>query len=242
MLEMTRFALPAVLMLAAAPAAAAAQDMPAPPPAAFQGTLLDVMAVGKVTRTPDLATIGVGVDTDGATAQAAMAANAGQMAKLIAAAKRAGIADKDIQTSSISLQAQFSYPDKAPPVLVGYRASNRLSVRFRDIAKAGPILDALVAAGANQIDGPTLSVADSDAALDEARADAMKRARARAELYARAAGLRVDRILSISEGGAPIPGPVPMVMARMAAADVATQIAPGETDLSISVSVRFLLK
>lgn len=231
------------VLIAALPAAAMAQDLPAPPPAmTAQGTLLDVVAQGRVTRVPDLATISVGVETQGDTARAAMAANAAQMASLRAALKKAGIADRDVQTAAISLQAQFRYPDNQPPVLIGYQASNRLTVRFRDIDRAGPILDALVGAGANRIDGPTLSIENSDAALDEARQDAIRRARARAELYARAAGLSVDRIVMISESGLPSPPPSPVMFARMAAADVATSIAPGEQDVTVTVNVRFLLR
>ncbi len=105
------------------------------------------------------------------------------------------------------------------------------------------MLDALVAQGANQIDGPNLSLDNPDAALDEARADAVKRARARAELYAKAAGLRVVRIVSITENGENAGGPVRPVMLRAMAAEVAapTSIAPGERDVTVNVSVRFLL-
>lgn len=240
---MTKLMPLAAMMMAATATPLAAQDLPAPNAQLLQGTLLDVTAEGKVTRTPDLATIGVGVQTQAATAQAAMAENASRMASLIAALKRAGVADKDIQTSAVSLSAQFSYPDKKPPVLTGYQANNRLNVRFRDIARTGAILDALVAAGANQIDGPSLSLADADAAMDAARQDAMARARARAELYARAAGLRVDRIVMIAEGGLPTPGPVPVyAMAKASFADAATSISPGEQDITATVSVRFLLR
>lgn len=240
---MTKLIPLAAILLAGTAVPLAAQDLPAPVAQSFQGTLLDVTAEGKVTRTPDLATIGVGVQTQAATAQAAMAENASRMASLIVALKRAGIADKDIQTSSVSLQAQFKYADNKPPVLTGYQASNRLNVRFRDIAKTGAILDALVASGANQIDGPSLSLADSDAAMDAARQDAIAIARARAELYARAAGLKVDHIVMIAEGGLPTPGPVPVyAMAKMALADAATVLAPGEQDITATVSVRFLLR
>ncbi len=113
------------------------------------------------------------------------------------------------------------------------------------MAKSGTILDALVAQGANQIDGPTLSVDAADAALDEARTDAIRRARARAELYARAAGLRVDRILTIAESGTSMPQPpMPMMaMARMAVQrDESTPVVAGEQELTASVSVRFLLR
>ncbi|QDZ08738.1 SIMPL domain-containing protein [Sphingomonas panacisoli] len=208
------------------------------------GTILDVSATGKTTRVPDIATIRAGVVTQSATAAQALADNAKRMTGVLAALKAAGVQPRDIATSNVSLQPQYRYENNQPPAITGYQASNTVSVRFRDIAKSGSILDALVAQGANQIDGPNLSLDQPDAALDEARVDAVKRARARAELYAKAAGLTVVRIVSISEGGE-VAGPQPPVlyMARAKAqASADTTIAPGETDVTASVSVRFLLK
>ncbi len=221
---------------------AIAQAMP-PQEVIPEGTILDVSATGKTTRVPDLATISAGVVTQAPTAAQAMGDNANRMAAVLAALKSAGIAPRDVQTSSVSLQPQYRYQDNKPPEITGYQASNAVTVKFRDIAKAGPILDALVAQGANQINGPSLSLAEPDAALDDARTDAIKRARARAELYARAAGLTVVRILTISENGDLAPPVMPVAYARaglMKAAD--TAIAPGESDVTVTVSVRFLLK
>lgn len=216
-----------------APASAALPD----------GTILDVSATGKTTRTPDLATVSAGVVTQAPTAAAAMSENAQRMAAVLAALKAAGIASRDIQTASVSLQPQYRYQDNKPPVITGYQASNTVTVKFRDLTKAGPILDVLVAQGANQISGPNLSLAEPDAALDEARTDAIKRARARAELYAKAAGLSVVRILVISETGDLAPPPMPVAYARAGFAKAEpTPIAPGESDVTVTVSVRFLLK
>ena len=157
-----------------------------------------------------------------------------------AALRRAGIADRDIQTSTISLQPDYRYQDNQPPRLTGYRACNDVNIRFRDIARSGPILDALVAEGANQINGPALEIEQPEAALDEARTRALAMARARAELYARALGMRVKRILAVSEpGAAPI---VPMPMMRMQAAEAATEIAPGEQVLAVTLNVSFELE
>jgi len=114
-------------------------------------------------------------------------------------------------------------------VVTGYQASNSVSVRFHDVAKSGAILDALVAEGANQIDGPSLSIDQPDAALDEARSSAVKIAQARAELYAKASGLSVARIVSIAESGAndgATPQP-PMPLARQRNASDATPVAAG---------------
>jgi len=226
----------------ALPLAAMAQAPAVTPVPVIQGTRLDISAEGEVTRAPDVATISAGVVTQAATAGEAMSANAQRMAATVNALKRAGVADRDIQTSSLSLNPQYRYGENVPPVITGYQASNQVTVRFREIARAGRILDTLVAQGANQINGPSFSVDQPDAALDEARTRAVAKARARAELYARAAGLRVKRILSISEGGGyapPPPMPV-MAMARREAAD--TPIEAGEQKLSVSVSVSFELE
>jgi uncharacterized protein YggE len=224
-------------------APALAQTMPVAPAVIPDGTLLDITATGKTTRVPDLATIRAGVVTQAATAAAALSDNANRMSAVLSALKRAGIQPRDIATANVSLQPQYRYQDNKPPVITGYQATNNVSIRFRDIAKSGAILDALVAQGANQIDGPNLSLDQPDAALDEARVDAVKRAQARAELYAKAAGLSVSRILTIAEGGE-IAGPQPpMPVYRMAAAKAAdTQVMPGESDVTVTITVRFLLK
>jgi len=206
------------------------------------GTVLDVNAEGRTTRVPDVATIRAGVVSQATTAAAALSDNAQRMARVLAALKKAGVAPRDIATASVGLSPQYRYADNQPPVITGYQANNTVSIRFRDVAASGAILDALVAQGANQIDGPNLSIDQPDAALDEARADAIKRARTRAELYARAAGLRVTRIISIAETGENAGNPSPPVfMARAAMAKDSTQVAAGEKDVTVSVSVRFLL-
>ncbi|KQN25530.1 hypothetical protein ASE86_04695 [Sphingomonas sp. Leaf33] len=234
----------AILAAAAAVPMTAGAQVPAQPVVVVDGTILDVTAVGKTSMTPDVATIRAGVVTQAATAEAALADNAQRVQRVLAALKSARVTDRDIQTSTISLQPQYRYGENVPPVITGYQASNTVSVRFRDVARSGAILDALVKVGANQIDGPNLSIDKPEAAEDTARTDAIAKARARAEVYARAAGLRVDRILSITEGGgyAP-PPPMPMMVARMATKEMAdTAIAPGEQDVTISTTVRFLLK
>jgi uncharacterized protein YggE len=226
--------------LAITPAVAQVAPAPAVIP---DGTILDISATGKTMRVPDLATIRAGVVTQAATAAQAMTDNAQRMAGMLAALKAAGIEPRDIATDSVSLSPQYRNEDNKPPVITGYQASNTVVVRFRDIGKAGAILDTLVTQGANQIDGPNLTLAAPDTALDEARVDAIRRARARADLYAKAAGLTIVRILAISEGGG---GPVyPMAMrGTMGDAGVvnATPISAGESDVTATVSVRFLLR
>ncbi|RVT94282.1 SIMPL domain-containing protein [Sphingomonas crocodyli] len=230
----------AILMAAASvPAISSAQE---PAAAAIQGTRLDIVATGEVSTTPDIASISAGVVTQAPTAAAAMAENAQRMAATVAALKKAGVADRDIQTSSIGLQPQYKYAENQPPVITGYQASNQLIIRFRDVKRAGAILDALVAAGANQINGPNLSVDHPEALLDQARVKAIADAKARAELYAKAAGLSIKRIVSISEGSFD-PGPRPVPMMAMRAEKMAdTSIEAGEQRLSVSVSVTFELQ
>lgn len=232
--------LSAAALAATVPLAATAQT--APTATVSEGTLLDVVAEGRVNRVPDIAVIRAGVVSQGATAAEALSANARQMTSVLTALKAAGIADRDIQTATISLSPQYRYAENQPPVITGYQASNSVSVKFRDIVRSGTILDTLVKQGANQIDGPSLTIDAIDTAMDEARIDAVKRARARAALYAGALGMKVDRILMVSEGSdGGVPGPVPQMMVRAEAKD-STQIAPGEQQVSANVRVRFLLK
>lgn len=237
-----------VALLAGMIAVPAAAQVGAPtvePMVPASGTILDVSAEGRATRVPDVATIRAGVVSQASGAAAALADNAARMTRVLAALRSAGVAPRDIQTATVSLQPQYRYADNQPPLLIGYQASNSVSVRFREIARAGGILDALVAQGANQIDGPTLAIDQPDAALDEARADAVKRAGARAQLYARAAGLQVVRIVSIAEAGQDAGGgggPRPMTFARMQAAPAEMPVMAGERDVTATLQVRFLLR
>ncbi len=225
--------------------AIAQQPMPSiEPMVPANGTVLDVNVEGRTTRVPDIATIRAGVVSQSATAAAALTDNAQRMTRVLAALKQARVADRDIATSTVGLSPQYRYADGKPPVITGYQATNTVTIRFRDVAKSGSVLDALVAQGANQIDGPNLSIDQPDAALDEARIDALKRARSRADLYAAAAGLHVVRIVTIAESGQNSGGqpPRPMMYARAQMADAKTEIAPGEQDVTVTLSVRFLLQ
>jgi uncharacterized protein YggE len=225
---------------AATPAFAQAQPTQAE---TIAGTRLDVVATGEVSRVPDLARVTAGVIAIAPTATAALAENARRMAAVRAALRRAGIADRDVQTSAVSLYPQYQQnpPPGTGPQITGYQATNEVTIRFRDVASTGAILDALVAQGANQISGPSLEVSKPDDALDEARTKALAAARARAELYARAIGKRVGRILTISEAGSVTPI-FPRPMMAMQARAMATDIDPGEQTLSVTLSVSFELE
>jgi uncharacterized protein YggE len=227
----------------ALPSGATAQSVqPQMPP--IVGTRLDISATGESTRVPDVAIISAGVVTRAPTAGAAIQENSVRMDRVLAALKRAGVADRDVQTSSISLNPEYRYQENRPPELVAYSASNQVSIRFRDIRSSGKILDALVAEGANQINGPTLTIDKPESALDEARVNAVANGRARADLYARALGKRVVRVVSVSEGGGNYypPPPMPMAERSMAAQVADTKIVAGEQKLQVTVSMVFELQ
>ena len=232
------------MMMAALLAAAAVPAMAQPAQVVpITGTRLDVVANGEVNRVPDIVRINAGVMTQATTATEAIRQNAQQMESLRAALRGAGVAERDIQTSSINLHPDWRHVENRTPELVGYRAHNQVSVRFRDIRNSGRILDALVTAGANQIDGPMFLIERPEEGLDEARQLALRNARARADLYARSLGMRVKRILSVSEAGMGFVPPQPVMMRTMDVAQAAsTQIVPGEQTLSTSLTVSFELE
>ena len=220
----------------------ASAQSPSPPIAApSDGTLLSVSASAEATRVPDVASLSTGVVTQAADANAALKANSAQMNKVVAAIRAAGIAERDIQTSGININPQYRYAENQPPTITGYQASNTVNIKVRDIAKLGEVLDALVASGANQVNGPSFEIDQPEAAYDEARQAALKKTQARAEMYAKSLGLRVRRIVSISEGGGFRP-PMPMMKAMaMDARAESAPVAPGETTLSANLDVVFEL-
>ncbi len=205
-------------------------------------TLLWVSAEAQATRVPDIARLSTGVVTQAADAQAAMQANANQMTQVIAAIRKAGIAERDIQTSGVNLNPQYRYADNQSPAITGYEARNNVNITVRKIGELGRIMDALVGVGANQIQGPSFEVDDKESALDEARRTAIDKAKTRAGMYANELGLKVLRIVSISEGNGGFGPPMPMMaMAHMEKSQADTPIAAGESTLSVSLDVVFEL-
>ncbi|SRR5579871_803638 len=206
---------------------------------------ISVTGEASISVPPDRAEIDAGVTSDAKTAREASEANNAAMAKVIAALKSAGIDEKDVQTSRISLQPQYSNSASSrpgPSTIIGYRASNRVAIRLKDVSKVANVIDTLVGAGANDIGNINFTVSNASKLLDEAREKAVADARRKAEIYAKAAGVTLEAPLSISEGGAS--GPVfrgKMAMpAAMAAAP--TPIAQGEETLSVSVAVTWAIK
>ncbi|WP_226016693.1 SIMPL domain-containing protein [Novosphingobium sp. FKTRR1] len=239
----------AALPLAAMALPATAQTLSSGPVVAAGDAVLTLTAEGKTTATPDLALFSAGVTTQAKSASGALSDNANKMNHVIAALKKAGIADRDIQTSNLSVNPVYAEqrPDNngsgpREPAIVGYQATNQVQVKQRRVSEFGKVIDTLVSAGANQISGPQFLLDNPDAATDQARVEAVSKARARAELYAKASGLRVLRVLTISEGGGYNPQPMPVfAMAKAMRADAPSPVAAGELDIAASVTVTYEL-
>ena len=220
----------AALALLASPARAQG----APPPA------ISVSGEATVSVAPDQAQIDGGVASEAKTAREASDANNAAMGKVLLALKGAGIEEKDFQTSRLSLQPQYPpNPNRTGPATVsGYRASNHVTIKVRDVAKIASLIDVLVGAGANEIGGITFVVSQASKLLDEAREKAVADARRKAEIYARAAGVTLGEPLSISEEGSS----VPLFRGKMAAPMAAAPVAQGEETLSVTVNVSWAIK
>lgn len=227
-----------LLLLAAVPAFAQMTQ----PTVGVNGTLLNVSSNAEATRIPDVARISAGVVTQAVDSNSALRANAQQMDKVMAAVKKSGIAERDVQTSGVNLNPQYKYEDNKAPQIVGYQASNTVNIKVRDISKLGQVLDTLAAQGANQINGPMFSIDQPEPVYDQARMDALKKAQVRAETYAKALNLRVVRIVSIDETNNGGFQPMAVLSAApRAAKEFNSPISPGETTLSVTLNVVFEL-
>ena len=204
------------------------------PPAA-----ISVTGEATVSVPPDLAEIDGGVTSEAKTAREASEANNAAMGKVLQALKGAGIEEKDIQTARLSLQPQSAPNRSGPSAIAGYRASNRVTIRVRDVTKVASVIDTLVGAGANEIGGINFVVSQASKLLDEARERAVADARRKAEIYAKAAGVTLGAPLSISEEGNSAPVPYRRMAAGMAAS---APVAQGEETLQVTVSVSWAIK
>jgi uncharacterized protein len=229
---MKRISLIAALFLLSAPATA---ETPSDIPAA-----ISVTGEAQVSVPPDLAHIDAGVASDAKTAREASDANNVAMGKVLIALKGAGIDEKDIQTTRLSLQPEYAPNRSGPSPIVGYRASNRVTIRLRDVNKVAAVIDTLVGAGANDIGNVSFSVSQASKLLDDAREKAVADARRKAEIYAKAAGVTLGAPLNISEEGTSAPVLRSKMAVPMAAAP--TPIAQGEETLSVSVSATWAIK
>ena len=202
-------------------------------------TRLELQARGVVRVVPDRAVITAGVVTQATDANGALRANAQRMAAVMGAVRAAGIADKDVRTQSVTLSPQYRYSPNEAPVVTGYQASNMLTLSIADVARVGPVIDALVRQGVNEVNGPSFVVMQRQAAEDQARQEAVRLLQARAALYAKAMGLQVRHILSLSEVQDAGATAMPFVAARaLAIEDPApkTAVSAGEQDIVVAVS------
>jgi len=201
-----------------------------------------VVGEGTVTARPDMAIVSVGVVTRAPGAAEAMAQNSKAMSGVLAAAKQAGIEARDLETSRLSLQPQYSYPgqgSREAPKLVGYEASNNVSIRVRVLDKLGGLLDQLVTSGANQIRGIELTLAEPGPLRDQARTAAMKDAMRKAEMLAEAAGVRIVRLFSATEDFAEPPRPMMRMSADAAVARAPVPVEAGEQEIRGRVTAVF---
>lgn len=237
---MTRFRsslLAAALLAAVALPATIAATTPALAVEASAQTL-SLAGEGSASAAPDQATVTSGVTSEGQTASEAVAANSKAMAALIDAFKKAGIQPADLQTSGFSVQPRYAQPKEGSgeaPKIDGYEVRNQVTVRVRDLTKLGAVLDTAVASGSNQIDGVNFGLADPAPVLDKAREAAVADARRKAELIAKAAGVKLGRILAIAEPGSEPPRPMMAAYAREKLD--AVPVEAGESEFTARVNV-----
>lgn len=233
---------PAPIIPALAAAALLAAPAEAGEPHPMSRTII-VAGNGEASAAPDMAILNLGVEAEGATAAEALRKNSAQMDATIKSLRDAGVDKKDIQTSNLNVGARYDYSrDTSPPRLIGYQATNTVSVKLRDLDKAGAIIDKAVGVGANRINALSFSFADPKPLMDKARKAAVADARDRAALYAEAAGVRLGPVMQISDSYAPVPGPLP-VRARMEMAQsAAAPIEAGESTISANVTIIYAIE
>lgn len=222
----------AVLMAAHLGALSAAAETAAP--------RIVVSGEGRVAAAPDMATITLGVQTQAPTAAEALAANSARLGAVLARLKATGIAERDLQTSGLSLGPQLDYSrDGQPPRVLGYEVSNMLTVRVRDLDRLGAVLDQAVSDGANTFHGLSFGLADPAGAYDAARVKAVEEARRKAGMMAAAAGVGLGAVLEIGEQGGMMD---PRPMYRMGAADAeSVPVQGGEVSYAVTVTVTWAL-
>ncbi len=222
---------------------AAGPTVPPAPPAAPGDPVSGITATGiaTVVAVPDEATFSVGVELQADTAAAALADASRKMDAIIAALRSKGVAERDLRTSNVSLSPVYDYSREGQaPRLVGYQASEQLSVAVRDVDTTGSLIDAAVSAGATTVGGVTFTVSDPTKATDDARKAAVEDAKRRAEALASAAGVGLGSPISIIETAATPPAPV--YREAMAAVDAAVPIMPGTTEVMVQVQVVFAVR
>lgn len=201
-----------------------------------------VTGTGTVTVKPDIADVRLGVSVQKSTVKEAQAAAAAAMTSAVAAIKKAGVANDDIQTTTVSVGPVYDYPSGGGQKLVGYQFTNQVAVTVRDLSKVADVIDGAIAAGANTVDGVTFRVHDQVAAESQARTAAMADAKARAQALATAAGVRITGVAQIAETSAPVPMPMAFGGNVAKPADVSTPISPGTSDVVVTVAVSYIIE
>lgn len=233
--RMTMLALAASLTL---PGAAFAQTSPQPPRIVVTGE-------GEATVAPDIALLSLSVMREAATAREALDSNNDAMAAVIAAMKESGIADRDLQTAGVQISPRYNYTNKPDgsqvAELVAYQVTNTLSVRIRDIAKTGEILDKSVSLGVNQGGGISFTNEDPSAVVTEARKKAVENAMAKAKTLTEAAGVGLGRVIEITDQNY-APAPMPIEAKAFDGAAAAVPVQAGENAYRVQVTVTFELK
>lgn len=203
-----------------------------------------VTGLGEASAEPDMATVSIGVETEGKTAAEALQANSASMRSTLERLKRNGIADKDMQTQNLSVNPRYNYGEnRTSPEIIGYVATNTLSVKLRDLDKAGAVIDAAVSTGANNLGGVSFGFADDRPLMNEARKAAVKDAREKAALYAEAAGVSLGPIIQLQDGYSVTPPPQPYMAARAMTADSkSTPVATGESTVTANVTLVYEIR
>lgn len=209
-----------------------------------------VTGQGKVKTRPDTANINLGVASVSPTAAEALSKNTSDMNTLMKTLTSNGIEERDIQTAQFSVNPEYHQPNArntgepySPPKITGYRVSNEVRIKVRNLKNLGKVLDQVVTAGANQVHGISFSVAEPEPLLDEARKNATLDAKRKAEIYANAAGIKLGKVLFITESAPHFPGPIPMMtMSRQYAEASSVPISPGEQEISTTVSVGYAIE
>ncbi|MGQ4273233.1 SIMPL domain-containing protein [Terrihabitans sp. B22-R8] len=237
-----RHILVCLALLASAPALAQPASPPpghGPKPATFS-----LLGQGTASAAPDIAVLTSGVVSEAKTARAALDSSNAAMDKLIASLRSAGIEERDIATSGFSVQPRYtsvssvsSSSARQPPRIAGYEVRNAVTVKVRDLANLGSILDKVVTEGSNQIDNLVFDISDKDKVLSEARKKAFENARAKAELFAEAAGVKLGRLREISDQNVNAPPPRPLMMRAEIAQHSAAKVpvAQGEQEIEANV-------
>lgn len=197
---------------------------------------ITVIGTSKVAAKPDQGRINVGVVTQRPVAADAMRENNTAMRKVFESLAAIGIAKEDIQTTNLNLNPVYSRRDKprSQPKIIGYEVTNQVRVIVHDLAKIGSVLDAVVAEGANRLNGVSFAVADPTDVLDQARGKAIQDARRKAELYARTAGVKLGAVLAIQEVQPHRPRPQQF---RLAQAAESAPVAPGQLNFGVNITV-----